>query len=205
MGAGEVRLMRQRERSYAVSKAYDHAESPIEADFWHQMRKTNWTPWKSIAGQVNLGKYRVDCLLEFSDQRLVVELDGKEFHDEADDLRRDKILLTDHGITWVVRIPGSSIYMMPNATMRVLAEWWNVFGIGRETGVIRSSELRGEMEKSINRDGVVMSDSEWLAECGTFYHVWDADETTGFVACPEAVLKSWNIRRIRRRKGIRRG
>ena len=191
--------MRQRQHSDAVANAYDHAESPIEADFWHQMRKTSWTPWKSITAQVSLGKYRVDCLLEFADQRLVVELDGKEFHNEADDWKRDKILLAEHGITWVVRVPGSAIYMMPNATMRVLAEWWPVFNIGREIGVIHASKLRGEIAMAVNRDGLITSDAEWLTECGSFYHVWNVNETSGFVACPAAVLHSWNVRRITRR------
>lgn len=191
--------MRQRDHSDAIANAYDHAESPIEADFWHQMRKTNWTPWRSIAGQVKLGKYRVDCLLEFANQRLVVELDGKEWHDQSCDLKRDRILLSHHGVTCVVRIPGSAICMMPNATMRVLAEWWPAFNIGREIGVIHASKLRSEIEMTITRDGLMASDSEWLAECGLFYHVWDVNKTSGFVASPAAVLHSWNVRRITRR------
>lgn len=186
--------------AHLISNALDACESPIEHLFWHEMAKTAPFPWRHVEAQAKFGRYRVDALLLTEEDQIAVELDGKDYHSESRDKPRDLALLTKHGFTWVVHIPGSTIQPAPNATMRVLAEWWPAFTIRWEAGVIRRAELEHEMAATTDSDGTPVSTSEFLHEHNFFYEVWDATEHTGLVATPAAVLFNWNVRLITRRR-----
>lgn len=76
--------------------------TPIEKDAWHYIRMYGLPMFP----QYPIGRFFVD----FGDpcQRIAIECDGKAFHDEAKDRKRDAALL-DQGWT-VYRFSGSALW-----------------------------------------------------------------------------------------------
>lgn len=62
----------------------------------------------TLRSQVSIGHYRADFTIEAGDVRLIVECDGKEFHDAKKDAERDARLLERGWIT--LRFTGSAIH-----------------------------------------------------------------------------------------------
>lgn len=122
--------------SVSLGQIFDAAESPIEQDVICELGKWGAAFVKCrfdqfddaiaeaavrggnpivVAGQVNVGKYRVDLLLGRSDcwKKVVIECDGKDFHHlhqwQAErDARRDADL-SARGLV-VERLSGSDIF-----------------------------------------------------------------------------------------------
>ena len=46
----------------------------------------------SFKSQVKLGKFYVDFILEVNNSKVIVECDGKDYHDPEKDKERDKVL-----------------------------------------------------------------------------------------------------------------
>ena len=62
----------------------------------------------SFQAQVQLDSYILDFLVQRGDRRLVVEADGREFHDPGKDTKRDRIVFERHGLE-TVRFTGHQI------------------------------------------------------------------------------------------------
>jgi very-short-patch-repair endonuclease len=69
-----------------------------------------------------IGKFRVDFIIRKDDTEYVVELDGKEFHDEQYDLWRDSFLLGEKKIKSIVRIKGKDITYSLNESLYFLSK-----------------------------------------------------------------------------------
>jgi len=88
--------------------------TPIEAILYHAMRDEGLTP----RAQFGIGPFRAD--FAFADRRLVVECDGRAWHDAARDKRRDARL---REMGWeVLRITGSDIVRTPTECARKVAD-----------------------------------------------------------------------------------
>lgn len=111
----------------------DLCESPIEQTAIYHLAGRNYNPMGThpvrawimrrvpehfptgcqllLVPQVPAGNFRLDFLFAFqrSAKRLAVECDGQDFHDEARDARRDKILIEDHQIS-TIRVAGKDIW-----------------------------------------------------------------------------------------------
>lgn len=83
-----------------------------------------------VVPQFKVGPYRADFLLAFPSRRkIVVECDGKKFHDAERDGRRDDELRNIHGISDIIRVRGAEIWSGPSWTDRVAeairrVEWY---------------------------------------------------------------------------------
>lgn len=88
--------------------------TPIESLLFHAMREEGMSP----RAQFGIGPYRAD--FAFPDRRLVVECDGRAWHDAARDMRRD-VRLREMG--WeVFRISGSDVVRTPTECARSVAD-----------------------------------------------------------------------------------
>lgn len=84
-------------------------ESPIEDILaWHLVKylhnETVLTP------QVPIGDFRVDFLIERSGRRVVIECDGKDYHNYERDRRRDFQILSRSDVDVIYRFKGADIH-----------------------------------------------------------------------------------------------
>lgn len=78
--------------------------TPIEKIFKDKLIENNI----AFEPQVKLGRFYVDFLVEFNNRKVIVECDGREYHDPARDFERDKELKKE-GYK-IYRFSGSEIY-----------------------------------------------------------------------------------------------
>jgi hypothetical protein len=75
---------------------------------------------------------------------VVVELDGKQFHDPDVDALRDSQIIQH--VSAIVRIPFKALWDTPRATFRVLNEWFpERFDLGDDPHVITAGQLEYEL------------------------------------------------------------
>jgi superfamily I DNA/RNA helicase/very-short-patch-repair endonuclease len=78
--------------------------SPIEEILRDAMERAGL----SFRTQVQLDDYVIDFLVERAERRLVVEADGRDFHDTGKDAERDRIVFERHGLT-TLRFTGRQV------------------------------------------------------------------------------------------------
>mgnify|MGYP006416516529 FL=1 len=92
----------------SIFKEHMKNESPIESKLLGVLQKFGLAP----VSQKQIGPYRTDIYLEMEGLKIVIECDGKEYHqDKSKDDERDKYLL-DRGFI-VLRFTGSEICKSP--------------------------------------------------------------------------------------------
>lgn len=102
-----------------VNQATGTPETPIESKLAKALRDAGI----AFDQQVPLGPYIADFTLRTAqDGILVVEADGREFHDSGRDAVRDRILIAEHGVRTVLRLSGSQIWHNPDACVRAISE-----------------------------------------------------------------------------------
>lgn len=69
--------------------------------------------------QVRLENYCVDFLVERNGERLIVEADGRDFHDATRDAERDRVILARHKLR-TLRFSGSQIFRSPDHCVKVI-------------------------------------------------------------------------------------
>lgn len=89
-------------------------ESPLEIMFIETIEKylrgnSEITPQYEV--ETLAGTFRLDFLLTIGDQKIGVECDGKEFHDEWRDEWRDALILGSDEIDTIYRFRGSDLYL----------------------------------------------------------------------------------------------
>ncbi|MCB0879402.1 MAG: UvrD-helicase domain-containing protein, partial [Thermoleophilia bacterium] len=70
--------------------------------------------------QVQIGPFIADFVIRQGNRRLVVEADGKDFHDADRDAQRDESLTRHHGVERVLRFTGSQIWRDADACVRAI-------------------------------------------------------------------------------------
>lgn len=132
-GKRRERIAFHRERGSRISHAIDHkpdgrTESPIEDVLAGAI--LGWIDYHGISDaamktQEPVGPYRADILIECAGQKLVVECDGAAFHNEPDqiarDKRRDRFCATQ-GIA-VMRFTGAEITRDPRRCAAEVGVW----------------------------------------------------------------------------------
>lgn len=170
------------------TKFYDKSlcHSPIEQLFWHHVQKTRLMCSHSKA-QKEFGRFRVDAAFEIDGRTIIVELDGKRFHDQERDWHRDTELLHVHGCDEIIRIPGSAIWHFPRATFRVLQEWHPRFEIPEDMYVCSIEDFDQERQDFLDdRENSRLTEAEFLQDVAN-YELWSATyETRGIVGSPKA-------------------
>jgi len=179
-------------------------ESALECEFWYWLKfKTHGGDFRAIR-QVPIGQFRVDCLIECGSQLVVVELDGKAFHQgrSVQDNRRDCELIKQ--VDAIIRIPYAALHHFPRATFRVLEEWFPRFAVRQEIFVINVWDLANEIEKSVDFDGDFLTPRDWLNWADSRFELWALVlNSVGWVGSPLAWLKQWNVTPITlRRRGF---
>ena len=174
-------------------RCFDACESVLECDFWHFLRKTA-RGHDGAEQQVKIGKYRVDCLIDCDGQRVVIELDGAEFHqDERKDWERTKEIL--RSVDAVIRIPYAAMHFYPQATMCVLGSWYPRLARDGDLFCMTVDEFMDELRSQDYSNGDFRSEEAWVDEVETCYELW---KDSGWVGSPKAYLKRWNVKCIRR-------
>jgi DNA helicase-2/ATP-dependent DNA helicase PcrA len=108
--------------------------TPIEEILFRSLRALGLAP----LAQYGVGPFRAD--FAFPDQRLIVECDGRQWHDQARDARRDEALGTRG---WrVVHFTGSEITRSPDDVAQAVAQ---LLGAGQRT--ITYTELTDQAQE----------------------------------------------------------
>jgi very-short-patch-repair endonuclease len=104
---------------------YPPYDSPIEDIFaWNLSKYINSDIKVFTQFAVNTigGKFILDFLLELPNkQKILVECDGKEFHDIHRDEWRDGMILGDNYATFIYRIRGSDLYYHINDVLFIIS------------------------------------------------------------------------------------
>lgn len=91
---------------------FKKCESTLEREMLHRMLKVVGDP-SLIRQQVWIGSYRVDFIID----RLVIEIDGKKFHNAERDAERDARILDSGMVDGIIRIPAAALYYYHDAVM----------------------------------------------------------------------------------------
>jgi very-short-patch-repair endonuclease len=101
----------------------DQCESPIERQLVRELGRA-LLPDVEVTCQREiraLGKYhRVDFYIEHAGKRLVIECDGRQFHNFRADKERDGRLLADGGVDMVIRFRGCDILYLPEMCINAI-------------------------------------------------------------------------------------
>lgn len=112
-----------------VNITYNSISNSLDVDI-------NYTPIESITkklleennisykAQVKLGRHYVDFLIERGDKKLIIECDGREYHNPNRDFERDKEL-NKFG-TRILRLTGSEIFNSPSICLEKIEQSINV-------------------------------------------------------------------------------
>lgn len=146
-------------------------DSVLEERFWEMMRQTRGGLTGAI-DQFQIGPHRVDAIVVCDGKAVVIELDGKAFHNSITDTFRDDAVL--RSVNAVVRIPFHALWDAPYATFHVLSLWFPRFEIERHNP--RCEPSPRVMAKSDYTDWLDSDDSidedhtgiEIYSEHGTF-------------------------------------
>lgn len=135
---------------------FDAMESQLEWRFAWQMRKTQ-EGLKDVFVQVPILSYRVDFLVLTRGKSIVVELDGRRYHDAAKDKLRDDRMIS--AVDAIIRIPYSAMTYNENATMAAIAFWFERFAVSLEIQTMEFSEAIEQVVAMQNRG---LSDTSWI-------------------------------------------
>lgn len=100
-------------------------ESPIETDFAYALCKI-LKPGINFDSQTvfstKLGEFRGDFIIQDNYQKVLIELDGKEFHERSNDIWRDSFILGEKKVDLIVRFNGKDIVYNLNECCYILME-----------------------------------------------------------------------------------
>jgi very-short-patch-repair endonuclease len=166
---------------------YEHrGDSVLEEMFWHMIRKTSASTHASI-DQFQIGRYRVDSIFDCDGKAVVVELDGKQFHNKELDRIRDAEI-AQH-VSAIIRVPFAAMWYYKDATMKVLGEWFPRFRITESILLLSQTELEQE-HAYVEESGDYLNDDEWYEETEYSYDVWQINGNLGFVGSPKQFLRT---------------
>jgi very-short-patch-repair endonuclease len=164
---------------------FSATESPLEEMFAWQMKRTRL----GLAGvytQAQILSYRVDFLIKHQGRSIVVELDGRRYHDRDRDAERDSRII-DH-VDEIIRIPYSAM-INENATMTVLGMWCDRFNVPRESTTISFADAIAEYRQSSDEK---FSNWSWM-------QVYTEHSSAALVGSLEQIAMGRNILPITRR------
>jgi len=152
-------------------------DSVLERDFWYQLDKTT-VRWHGAIDQFQIGRYRVDCMIDCGGTSVVIELDGKAFHNALDDEVRDTELLKSVGA--IVRVPYWAISRFPDATFKVLGTWFprlqkrgsHIYAITKDEF---TKEYHGQLEEGSHEAAYFLESVE------SGYQVYDINQNSATI------------------------
>ena len=121
---------------------FDATESPLEEMFAWQMKGTR-LKLAGVFTQVPIIGYRVDFLIQHKGRSIVVELDGRRYHDRKRDDERDSLIINH--VDEIIRIPYSAM-INENATMIAIGKWCDRFEVSQEITTCTYKEAIREYE-----------------------------------------------------------
>jgi very-short-patch-repair endonuclease len=178
--------------------------SVLECEFWYWLRKTELGEKRALR-QFQIGPFRVDCLIECGTELVVIELDGREWHqDKNADFLRDTELLRH--VDAVIRIPYPAMHYYPDATMEVLGTWYaRLRRHGCDIYCIHASEIEPNIARNVDPYNSDFDTREkWIEYAEPNYDVWYVEEFVGWAASIKGFLNSWRCAPIvlRHRSGV---
>lgn len=165
-------------------------DSQLECMFWHFMRKTE-NGLRGTEPQKQFGRFRVDAFVECHGRSVIVELDGKQFHNAERDRRRDAIIR--ESVDAIIRIPFPAMWYYSRATFEVLAKWFPRFRIAKDVNVYTRGQLFRELDRIENGRWTGWTRDEYLELIESSYEVWGTKGRLGYVGSPKAFLHEWNL------------
>lgn len=170
-----------------VFSPYPHSQlgdSVLEKQFWHFLSKTRGGLHGAI-DQFPIGRYRVDCLIDCNGKAVVVELDGKAYHDAMADEIRDREILKS--VDAIIRIPFVAMWHYPHATFAVLAKWFSRFQIESPATYERQEFIERLRYLQTEED---MRADEYVSIFDDTIQVWEVQNNAAVVGSPSGFWRS---------------
>ncbi|MCF6129073.1 hypothetical protein L1S35_05260 [Flavobacterium sp. AS60] len=129
-------------------------ESPIERFFLEEIVKyleigTEIEPQREY--KTKIGNFRVDFLIRKGNIEYVIELDGKAYHNQQNDIWRDSFLLGESKVKTIIRIKGKDVTHNLNECIYFLSQMFPA--TFSERGKINlSTLLESENKKAIDEN-----------------------------------------------------
>jgi very-short-patch-repair endonuclease len=119
---------------------FDESGSPIEVAFlWELKKRANEEQVSVVREQpcsTWAGLYRLDFVIKSkkTERRIAVECDGKAYHDETEDARRDRAILSTGAVDRIYRIRGKDLVHEVHQAVHLLGrlEPWLICARGWE-------------------------------------------------------------------------
>jgi hypothetical protein len=160
----------------------ERGDSVLERRFWHMLRKTEGA-WHGAIDQFQIGKFRVDCLIDCDGKAVVIELDGKAYHDAMADELRDAELLKS--VDAIIRIPFAAMWYYRYGTFKILGEWFPRLALRTDYNtVISVADFKEEFQAAYE-----CRDNDWndyVEAAEHSYDVWERDGDMALVGSPSA-------------------
>lgn len=172
--------------------SFNRGDSVLEKRFWAAMNKTRKT-WHGAVDQFPIGRFRVDCLIDCDGKLVVVELDGKTYHDALADDLRDKELLKS--VDAIIRVPFAAMWHYEAATMKVLSQWFPRFAVTNYA--VRSlTEFYRELQDVEDGHTHYYNRGEYLEDHENAIDVWELDGNVALVGSPSGFLHTNKRHRV---------
>jgi very-short-patch-repair endonuclease len=177
-------------------------DSVLECEFWYWLRKTELGEKRALR-QFQIGPFRVDCLIECGGELVVIELDGRQYHDKNADFLRDTELLRH--VDAVIRIPYPAMHYYPDATMEVLGSWYSRLRRRNcDSCCIHATEIELQIKGNVDSRGEFATREAWIDYAEPSYDVWFVKDCIGWAASLKTFLLEWKCAPIviRHRSGV---
>lgn len=165
-------------------------DSVLEQQFWHMLLKTKIN-WHGAAEQFQIGRHRVDSIIDCDGQAVVIELDGKKWHDVNADRVRDSEVIKS--VDAIIRIPFAAMWYYRAGTFKILGDWFPRLAVSDDISVLTKSELQEEHAGVGDEESPYFMDQteqDYLESIETVYDVIDVDEPYAWVGSPRQFLRT---------------
>ena len=192
--------------TFPISQATVEArsESVLESRFWHRIRKSSRGPFSRVVPQFRVGQYRCDSMFMIRDRKVVIEVDGSQFHRPDRDDQRDEQILSSGHVDEIIRIPYAAMWHHDRATLHVLGAWHDEFQCQQSLFEFNEVELIDEQNKiargirECGHSSGFKSFNEWLEWSNRSMSVWRVTGNIGYAESPKAYFCQHNTRPITR-------
>lgn len=160
-------------------------DSVLEQSFWRWIKGSAGS-WHGAIDQFQIGKYRVDAIFDCDGEAVVIELDGKAYHDRAKDHLRDKELIQH--VSGIIRIPFAAMWWYSQATIQALGSWYPRFSKPINQLVLTYEEFLEEWQ-NVQDDPYTLPE-DYLEDVNDQYQIYKIDGNAAFLGTPKQFIYS---------------
>ena len=184
-----LRMLLDHRYSQCIRNAFERCESPVEGDLMHCLLKGYHAT--DIYQQFEVGRYRIDFATA---DGVGWELDGKKYHDEERDRKRDKWILENSKIRRIIRVEAAAMMYFRDSVLAVIGHFVDHMTQAKEIYGMDSIAARREVDSWFEDNE---GQGERSVDCYGEYEMkhslkhinaYHVSGNVGYVGCPLAFI-----------------